>query len=125
MKVSLVQQLLGQGFTAEQILAMEDDTEQAAPEQAAPEQATPNQATPNQAAPDQAAPEQATPEQAAPEQVPSWASALEASIAALTKTVQGYNRAHDEQPDDPANELDKALETYITGKAPATKGGKK
>lgn len=114
MKVSLVQQLLGQGFTAEQILAMEDDTEQAAPEQAAPEQAVP----------EQAASEQETPEQAAPEQVPSWASALEASIAALTKTVQGYNRAHDEQPDDPTNELDKALETYITGKAPA-KGGKK
>ena len=115
MKVSLVQQLLGQGFTAEQILAMEDDTEQVAPEQAAPEQATP----------EQTAPEQDTPEQAAPEQVPSWANALEASIAALTKTMQGYNRLHDEQPDDPANELDKALETYITGKTPATKGGKK
>lgn len=115
MKVSLVQQLLGQGFTAEQILAMEDDTEQASPEQAAPEQA----------APEQTAPEQAAPESAAPEQVPSWANALEASIAALTKTMQGYNRLHDEQPDDPANELDKALETYITGKAPATKGGKK
>lgn len=110
MKVSLVQQLLGQGFTAEQILAMEDDTEQVAPEQAAPEQATP---------------EQTAPEQAAPEQVPSWANALEASIAALTKTMQGYNRLHDEQPDDPANDLDKALETYITGKTPATKGGKK
>lgn len=120
MKVSIVQQLLGQGFTAEQILAMEDDTEQAAPEQAALEQATFEQE-----APEQATPEQATPEQAASEQVPSWASALEASITALTKTVQGYNRAHDEQPDDPANELDKALETYITGKAPATKGGKK
>lgn len=119
MKVSLVQQLLGQGFTAEQILAMEDDTEQAAPEQAAPEQAAPEQA-----APEQAAPEQAAPEQAAPEQVPSWANALEASIAALTKTMQGYNRLHDEQPDDPTNELDKALETYITGKTPA-KGGKK
>lgn len=116
MKVSLVQQLLGQGFTAEQILAMEDDTEQ---------QAAPEQAAPEQAAPEQAAPEQAAPEQAAPEQVPSWASALEASIAALTKTVQGYNRDHDEQPDDHANELDKALETYITGKTPATKGGKK
>lgn len=114
MKISLVQQLLSQGFTAEQILAMEDDTEQAAPEQAAPEQA----------APEQAAPEQAAPEQAAPEQVPSWANALEASIAALTKTMQGYNRLHDEQPDDPTNELDKALETYITGKTPA-KGGKK
>lgn len=119
MKISLVQQLLGQGFTAEQILAMEDDTEQ----QAAPEQAAPEQEAPEQAAPEQAAPEQA-PEQAAPEQVPSWANALEASIAALTKTVQGYNRLHDEQPDDPTNELDKALETYITGKAPA-KGGKK
>ena len=115
MKVSLVQQLLGQGFTAEQILAMEDDTEQAAPEQAAPEQA----------APEQAAPEQEAPEQVVPEQVPSWANALEASIAALTKTMQGYNRLHDEQPDDPANELDKALETYITGKPPVTKGGKK
>ncbi len=115
MKVSLVQQLLGQGFTAEQILAMEDDTEQAAPEQAAPKQEAPEQATL----------EQAAPEQAAPEQVPSWANALEASIAALTKTMQGYNRLHDEQPDDPTNELDKALETYITGKAPVTKGGKK
>lgn len=114
MKVSLVQQLLGQGFTAEQILAMEDDTEQAAPEQAAPEQE----------APEQVAPEQTAPEQATTEQVPSWANALEASIAALTKTMQGYNRLHDEQPDDPTNELDKALETYITGKAPA-KGGKK
>lgn len=110
MKVSLVQQLLGQGFTAEQILAMEDDTEQ--------------QAASEQEAPEQEAPEQAAPEQAAPEQVPSWANALEASIAALTKTMQGYNRLHDEQPDDPSNELDKALETYITGKPPA-KGGKK
>lgn len=46
---------------------------------------------------------------------PEWASALEASIAALTKTMQANARMNDEQPDEPSSAADVALADYITG----------
>lgn len=88
MKANEVLELVRAGWTKADILAM------AAGEAAAPVPA----AEPAEPAAEPAAPadtaEPAAEPAAEPEKAPAWAVNLEASIAAMTRTIQTYNRTH-------------------------------
>ena len=83
MKANEVLELVRAGWTKADILAM------AAGEAAAPVPA----AKPAEPAAEPAAPADPA-EPAEPEKAPAWAVNLEASIAAMTRTIQTYNRTH-------------------------------
>lgn len=83
MKANEILELVRAGWTKADILAM------AAGEAASPVPA----AEPAEPAAEPAAPAEPA-EPAEPEKAPAWAVNLEASIAAMTRTIQTYNRTH-------------------------------
>lgn len=84
MKANEVLELVRAGWTKADILAM------AAGEVAAPVPAE----EPAEPAAEPAAPADTAEPAAEPEKAPAWAVNLEASIAAMTRTIQSYNRTH-------------------------------
>lgn len=84
MKANEILELVRAGWTKADILAM------AAGEAAEPVPA----AEPAEPAAEPAAPADTAEPAAEPEKTPAWAVNLEASIAAMTRTIQTYNRTH-------------------------------
>lgn len=115
MKASDVLELLRAGYTKTEIAALDIDLAPVDPAPADPAPADPAPADDPSTGPDPAPASDPAPDPSSGADKPKWASALEASIAALTKTMQANARMNDEQPDEPASAADTALATYLTG----------